>query len=154
LPLTGLEVPGSAGVPAGLQSGPEVQLWLGEVCVCAGETGAPPPPVVELELADVVCVTDVVVVVGLPFVAVDVAGEPVVVDWVVLDDLLCLCVAVVVDELLLDPPQAASATASTTTAAATMATRARVPEHGVRCMTRTGPVRAGLLQALARFAHE
>jgi hypothetical protein len=153
LPLTGFEVPGSAGVPLGLQSGPEVQLWLDEVCVCAGETGAP-PPVVELELDDVVCVVGVVVVVGLPFVAVDVAGEPVVVDWVVLDDLLCLCVAVVVDELLLDPPQAASANASTMTAAATMATRARSPEHGVRCMTRTGPVRAGLLQALARFAHE
>jgi hypothetical protein len=134
LPLTGFEVPGSAGVPLGLQSGPEVQLWFGEVCVCAGETGAPPPPVVELELDDVVCVTDVVVV-GLLFVAVDVAGEPVVVDWVVLDDLLCLCVAVVVDELLFDPPQAASANASTTTAAATTATRARSPEHGVRCMS-------------------
>ncbi|MFZ0384371.1 MAG: hypothetical protein WAL22_01795, partial [Solirubrobacteraceae bacterium] len=95
--MTGFEVPGSAGVPFGLQSGPDVQLWLGEVCVCAGDTGAPPPPVVELD--DVaVCVTDVVGV-GLPFVAVDVPGEPVVVDWVVLDDLLCLCVGVVVDEL-------------------------------------------------------
>ena len=74
-------------------------------------------------------------VVGLPFVAVDVAGEPLAVDWVVLDDLLCLCVAVVVDELLLDPPHAASATASITTAADTMTTRARAPEHGVRCMS-------------------
>jgi hypothetical protein len=59
----------------------------------------------------------------------------VVVDWVVLDDLLCLCVAVVVDELWPDPPHAASASASTTTAAATTATRARSPEHGVRCMS-------------------
>jgi hypothetical protein len=133
LPLTGFEVPGSAGVPVGLQSGPDVQLWFGEVCVCAGDTGAPPPVV---EFDDVVCVTDVVaVVVALPFVAVDVAGGPLAVDWVVLDDLLCLCVAVVVDELLLDPPHAASVAASTTTAAATMTTRARGPEHGVRCMS-------------------
>jgi hypothetical protein len=133
LPLTGFEVPGSDGVPFGLQSGPDVQLSPGDVCVCAGDTGAPPPVV---EFDDVVCVTDVVVVVvALPFVAVDVAGGPLAVDWVVLDDLLCLCVAVVVDELLLDPPHAASAAASTTTAAATMATRARGPEHGVRCMS-------------------
>jgi hypothetical protein len=89
LPLTGLEVPGSAGVPLGLQSGPDVQLSLDELCVCvwAGDTGAPPPEVV-LELDGVVCVTDVVVVVGLLFVTVDVAGAPVVVDVVVLDDLL------------------------------------------------------------------
>jgi hypothetical protein len=133
--LTGLEVPGSAGVPLGLQSGPDVQLSFGEVWVwvCPGDTGAPPPEVV-LELDGVVCVTDVVVVAGLLLVAVDVAGAPVVVDVVVLDDLLCLWV-VVVDELLLDPPHAASASVSTAMAAATVATRARDPDHGVRCMT-------------------
>jgi hypothetical protein len=133
LPLTGLDVPGSAGVPVGLQSGPEVQAPL-EPCVAvgAGETGAPPPVV--LGLAGVVCVTDVVVVVaGLLLVTVEVAG-PVVVDEVVVEDLLCLW-TVVVDELWLDPPHAVRANASTTTAAATTATRARSPEHGVRCMS-------------------
>jgi hypothetical protein len=133
--LTGLEVPGSDGVPLGLQSGPDVQLPPDGlcVCVCAGETGAPPDVV--LGLGGAVCVTDVVaVVVGLLFVALDVGGAAVDVDWVEDDDLLCLWVTVV-DELLLDPPQAASANASTTMAAATTATRARSPEHGVRCMT-------------------
>jgi hypothetical protein len=135
--LTGLEVPGSAGVPSGLQSGPEVQALLGELCVfvCAGDTGAP-PPVVALELDVVACVTEVVVVVVVPgFVTVDVAGAPVVVDVVVLDDFVCVWVAVVVDELWLDPPHAASRNASITTAAATTATRARSPEHGVRSIT-------------------
>jgi hypothetical protein len=129
-------VPGNAGVPAGLQSGPDVQAPL-EPCVCvwAGDTGAP-PPLVEVALGGVVWVTDVVVVAGgLGLVAVELAAAPVVVDWVEDDVLLCLWVVVVVDELLLDPPQAASATVSTTTAAATTATRARSPEHGVRCMS-------------------
>jgi len=134
LPLTGLEVPGSAGVPLGLQSGPAVQVEPC-VCVCAGDTGAPPPPDVELELEDVVCVTDVVVVVELLLVTVEVAAAPVVVDRVVVDDLLCLWVAAFVDELLLDPPHAVSMNASTTAAAATAATRARSPEHGALCMT-------------------
>ncbi len=127
-------MPGSAGVPVGLQSGPEVQAPL-EPCVAVGVTGAPPPEVV-LELAGVVCVTDVVVVaVALGLVTVDVAGAPVVViDAVVLDDVRWVEV-VVVDELWLDPPHAASANASSTTAAATTATRARSPEHGVRCMS-------------------
>jgi hypothetical protein len=43
--LTGEELPGAFGVPFGLQSGPDVQLWLGVVCwgwVCPGEAGAPP----------------------------------------------------------------------------------------------------------------
>jgi hypothetical protein len=130
-----LDVPGNAGVPAGLQSGPEVQVPPEPcVCVCAGETGA--PPVVELEVGGAACVTDVVVVAaGLELVTADVAAAPVVVDWVEDDDVLCLWVAVVVDEPLLDPPQADSANASTTTAAATTATRARSPEHGVRCMS-------------------
>ncbi len=81
VPLTGLDVPGSAGVPAGLQSGPDVQAPPEPcVCVCAGVTGAP-PPVVELEVGGVVWVTDVVVVVaGAGLVTVDVAGAPVVVD--------------------------------------------------------------------------
>jgi hypothetical protein len=137
LPLTGFDVPGSAGVPVGLQSGPEVQAPL-EPCVAVGVgvTGAPPPEVV-LELAGVVCVTDVVAVVvaGVVLVAGEVVAAPVVVDWVVDEDVLCLWVVVVVDELWLDPPQAASANASTQTAAATPATRARSPEHGVRCMS-------------------
>ncbi len=127
-------MPGSDGVPLGLQSGPDVQLPPDGlcVCVCAGDTGAPPD--VELEVGGAVCVTEVVAVaVGALLVTVDV-GASVVVDWVEDDDLLCLWVTVV-DELLLDPPQAASANASTTTAAATTATRARGPEHGVRCMT-------------------
>jgi hypothetical protein len=87
--LTGLDVPGNAGVPLGLQSGPEVQVPLEPcVCVCPGETGA--PPVVELEVDGVAWVTDVVVVaVVAGFVAVDVAAPPVVVDWVEDDDLLC-----------------------------------------------------------------
>jgi hypothetical protein len=137
LPSTGLDVPGNAGVPLGLQSGPDVQAPLEPcVCVCPGDTGAP-PPVVELEVDGVAWVTDVVVVaVVTGLVAVDVAAPPVVVDWVEDDDVLCLCVAVgVVDEPLLDPPQAVSPNASTTTAAATTATRARSPEHGVRCMS-------------------
>jgi hypothetical protein len=82
LPSTGLDVPGNAGVPVGLQSGPDVQAPL-EPCVCvwAGDTGAP-PPLVELALDGVVCVTGVVVVVvaGLGLVAVEVAAAPVVVD--------------------------------------------------------------------------
>jgi hypothetical protein len=136
--LTGLEVPGSAGVPSGLQSGPDVQALLGELCVLVcvgGDTGAP-PPVVEVDAAVAVWVTAVVVVVVPGVVAVDVAGAPVVVDAVVDEDLVCLWVlVVVVDELWLDPPHAASRKASTTTAAATTATRAKSPEHGVRCIT-------------------
>ena len=63
-----------------------------------------------VELAGVVCVTEVVVVVvGLGVVAVEVGAAPVVVDWVVDEDVLCLWVEVVVDELWLDPPQAESA---------------------------------------------
>jgi hypothetical protein len=78
--LTGLDVPGSAGVPVGLQSGPEVQAPL-EPCVAVGTgvTGAPPPDVV-LEAAGVVCVTDVVVVVTAVLVAGEVVAAPVVVD--------------------------------------------------------------------------
>jgi hypothetical protein len=135
LPLTGLEVPGSDGVPVGLQSGPDVHAPFDEPCVpvCAGDTGAPPPEVA-LELDVVVCVTDVVALGGLLLVAVDVPAAPVVVDRVLGDAGLCLGVTVD-DELWLDPPQAASPDASTTTAAATPATRARSPEHGVRCMT-------------------
>jgi hypothetical protein len=133
--LTGLEVPGRAGVPVGLQSGPDVQAPL-EPCVAvgAGDTGAPPPEVV-LEVAGVVCVTVVVVVAGLVLAPVEVAPAPVVVDWVEDDDLLCLWVVVAVDELSLDPPHAASPNASIATAAATTATRARSPDHGVRCMS-------------------
>jgi hypothetical protein len=130
-----LEVPGSDGVPLGLQSGPAVQLPPDGlcVCVCAGDTGAPPD--VELEVGGAVCVTDVVAVgVGVLFVTVDVVGASVVVDWVEDDDLLCLWVTVVDELPLLDPPQAASTNASTTTVAATTATRARSPGHGVRCM--------------------
>jgi hypothetical protein len=134
LPLTGVEVPGSAGVPLGLQSGPDVQApFVPCVAVCAVDTGA--PPLVELELAGAVGVTDVVVVAVPGFVTAGVVAALVVVDAVVVDDLLCLWVVVVDDELWLDPPQAATATASRTTAAATMATRAKSPEHGVRCMT-------------------
>jgi hypothetical protein len=134
--LTGLDVPGNAGVPVGLQSGPEVQAPPEPcVCVCAGDTGAP-PPVVAPALGGVVCVTDVVVVVaGLVFVSVEVAAAPVVVDWVEDADLLCFWVVVAVDELWLDPPHAASPNASIATAAATTAARARSPNHGVRCMS-------------------
>jgi hypothetical protein len=130
-----LDVPGNAGVPVGLQSGPEVQAPPEPcVCVCAGATGAP-PPVVEPPLG-VVWVTDVVVVVaGLVFVAVEVGAAPVVVDWVEDDDLVCVWVVVVVEELWLDPPHAASPNASITTAATTTATRARSPEDDVRCMS-------------------
>jgi hypothetical protein len=119
-----------------LQSGPDVQAPPEPcVCVCAGDTGAP-PPVVEPALGGVVCVTEVVVVVaGLVVVTVDVAAAPVVVDCVEDVDLLCLWVVVVVDELWLDPPHAASPNASITTAAATTATRARSPDHGERCMS-------------------
>ena len=136
MPLTGLDVPGNAGVPVGLQSGPEVQAPPDPcVWVCAGVTGAP-PPVVAPVLGGVVWVTDVVVVVaGLVFVTVEVGAAPVVVDWVEDDDVLCLWVVVVVDELWLEPPHAASPDASITTAAATTATRARSPDDGVRCMS-------------------
>jgi hypothetical protein len=104
------------------------------VAVGVGVTGAPPEVV--LEVAGVVCVTDVVVLVtGLVVVPVAVGAAPVVVDWVVDEDVLRECVVVVVDELWLDPPHAARANASTTTAAATTATRARSPEHRVRCMS-------------------
>jgi hypothetical protein len=106
------------------------------VAVGVGDTGAPPPEVV-LELAGVVWVTDVVVVAvaGLVLAPVEVVGAPVVVDWVVDEDVRCLWVVVDVDELSLDPPHAASPSASITTAAATTATRARSPVHGVRCMS-------------------
>ncbi len=135
LPLTGVDVPGSAGVPVGLQSGPDVQAPFDEPCVavCAGDTGA--PPLVELELDGAVCVTEVVAVAVPGFVTPDVVAVPVVADVVVVDDLLCLWVVVVDDELWLDPPQATTPKASTMTAAATMATRAKSPVHGVRCMT-------------------
>ena len=135
MPLTGLDVPGNAGVPVGLQSGPDVQAPL-EPCVAVGvgDTGAPPPLVV-LALDGVVRVTDVVVVVtGVVLVPAEVVAAPVVVAVVVDEDVLCVLV-VVVDEVWLDPPHAASASASTQTAAATTATRARSPEHGVRCMS-------------------
>jgi hypothetical protein len=88
--LTGFDVPGSAGVPVGLQSGPVVQAPLEPwVAVGAGDTGAPPDVV--LELAGVVCVTDVVVVVaGLVVVPVGVGAAPVVADWVEDDELVRL----------------------------------------------------------------
>jgi hypothetical protein len=130
-----LDVPGSAGVPLGLQSGPDVQAPLDPcVAVGVGDTGAPPPVVLAVD--GVVFVTDVVVVVaGVVLVPAEVVAAPVVVDSAVDEDVLCTWVAVVDDELWLDPPHAASANASTQTAAATAATRARVPEHGVRCMS-------------------
>jgi hypothetical protein len=91
VPLTGFDVPGSAGVPVGLQSGPDVQAPLDPcVAVGAGDTGAPPPLVV-VALDGVVCVTDVVVVAaGVVPVAAGVVAMPVVVDGVVDEDLLCL----------------------------------------------------------------
>jgi hypothetical protein len=98
LPLTGLDVPGNAGVPVGLQSGPAVQAPLEPCVVVGGDTGAPPPVV--LELAGVVCVTDVVAVVaGLVPVTAEVVAAPVVIDWVVDDDVLWSWVVAVVDEL-------------------------------------------------------
>ena len=73
-PLTGDELPGRLGVPFGLQSGPDVQLWLGVVCwgwVWAGETGAPPPDVCVPVAGGVVwvVVAGVVVVAGCVVVA-------------------------------------------------------------------------------------
>jgi hypothetical protein len=134
LPLTGLEVPGSAGVPLGLQSGPDVQAPLDPcVAVGVGDTGAPPPVVLAVD--GVVCVTEVVVVTGVVLVPAEVVAASVVVDFAVDEDVLCVWVDVVDDELWLDPPHAASANASTQTAAATAATRARSPEHGVHCMS-------------------
>ena len=122
-----------------MQSGPAVQLPLGVVCcgcVCAGETGAPPPEVCVPVGAGVVSVAGVVAVEVCVTVAwlVDVVVAEAVVVEVFLDVVLrCLC-AVDDVELLPEPPHAAIASASTTTDTASMAARASPRCDEIRCM--------------------
>jgi hypothetical protein len=137
LPFTGLDVPDAEGVPLGAQSRPQPELD-DEVVVLVDDTAAPPlPPRVELvvvELDDGVCPAVTVAV----LVCVDVLDE--VVAPVEVSEPVPVSVPVVWPLPELEPQPAAI---TTTTSAAT-----------IRDTKRKASSRSGLLQALARFAHE
>jgi hypothetical protein len=139
LPFTGLDVPDAEGVPLGAQSCP--QPVVDDVVVEVEELETAVPPLAEGELVAVELDVDGRLAVTVA-VLVWVVGVDEVVELVTVTDPVPVPVPVSVVGPLpeLEPQPAATAT---TTSAAT-----------IRDTKRKAPSRSGLLQALARFAHE